>query len=344
MTMAHDLMNLDSGGSAMFYVKEVPWHGLGEKLSNPPSAQAAIQAAQLDWEVIKAPLFYHASPEKFALFPNRYALTPGAGWPNREHPVYGIVTEKYEVLQNREAFSFFDPLVQKGHATYETAGALGEGERVWVLVKLKEDFEVHPGDAVQRYLLLVNTHNGDCAVHVMFTPVRVVCQNTLSMAQENAKEMFSVRHDGALTRGLVRVADEMMDRIQVRYEAIRKSFVRMRETEVNDERLAHYMEEVFPLPKPPADDRMNDLWKQQAQTAKWSRAACLHLYRNASSCRMAGPTVWAAYNAVTEFVDHGQRVNSRVRSPAAQLNRIWFGAGSQIKRRAYERACGSFLN
>ena len=342
--MAHNLMKLDDGKSAMFYVKDVPWHKLGTPLSNPPSAQAAIQAAHLDWEVVKARLFYHTSIENTAIIPNRYALTPGAGWPNDEHPTFGIVTEKYEVLQNRSAFSFFDPLVQKGFATYETAGALGKGERVWVLAKLKGDFEVHPGDTVQRYLLLANTHNGDCAVHVKFTPIRVVCQNTLSMALEDAKEMFAVRHDGTLTQGLARVADEMMDRIQDRYAVIQESFSKMQATEVSNKQLATYIEGVFPLLEPPEDDRMTDLWKQRERVAKWSRAACSHLYRNAPACRMAGSTFWAAYNAITEFVDHCQPVSDRGRAPASQLNRIWFGPGYQIKRRAYELACDSFKN
>lgn len=335
--MAHELMINDDGAAAMFYVKDPPWHNLGIALGKPPTAAEAIRAARLDWEVAKAPLFYHESIENTAIVPNLVALTPGAGWPNRERPLFGVATHKYEVLQNRDAFAFFDPLVRSGYATYETAGALGKGERVWVLARLRGNIDIGAGDTIQRHLLLSNRHDGHGAVEVKFTPIRVVCQNTLSMALLDERETFAVRHQGDLGGNLKSIADAMMDEIEEKYRKIRAGFLLMREVDLENDDLTSYLEIVFPDPGP-EDAEASPFWERRQNIARWSRSGSAWLFSKGKHRRLAGPTLWGAYNAVTEFVDHCIPPKSRGRQPRAELNRIWFGGGHQVKARAYDAA------
>src|SRR5689334_23288894 len=126
--MSHELYFEDSE-AAMFYVGKRPWHGLGSELAEPPTAEEAIRAAKLDWEVRKVPL--HAVADGITrVVKGQFAIVPGNRWNNETCPIFGTVTSRYHPLQNWEAFQFFDPIVKQGQATYETAGALGQGERV----------------------------------------------------------------------------------------------------------------------------------------------------------------------------------------------------------------------
>ena len=93
-----------------------------------------------------------------------------------------MVSRRYTPLQNEEAFQFFDPIIGSEAASFETAGALGDGERIWTLAKMPDSMEVAEGDLCGKYLLLSNTHSGQGSVTIKFTAIRVVCQNTLMFA------------------------------------------------------------------------------------------------------------------------------------------------------------------
>lgn len=340
--MAHELHLEDNGHASMFYVSEPPWHGLGKRLNAPPSAAEGIHAAGLDWEVVKAPLFYHASIKHTDIVPNRFALVPGEGWPDRKRPMFGMVTEKYHILQNCDAFAFFDPMVKKGYAQYETAGALGKGERVWVLAKLPEAIQVDPEDRVERYILLSNTHDGHSAVSVKFTPIRVVCQNTLSMALNDARQAFSIQHDETLFPRLGEAADEMRDRIETRYEQIAADFLTLRNVTIASDQAEAYFNTVYAEPDdlpPPTDEYQERLQKERRRILQRDREACLRIYQDGPRARMKGSrTLWGAYNAVTEYVDHGRMSSSSPRRMRSRLNTIWFGEGQRRKLRAFDEA------
>ena len=336
--MAHELLIGDDGKASMFYVGGAPWHGLGQPLDHPPTAAEAIQAANLDWDVVKAPLFYHASIEATGVVPNLYALVPGARWPHKDRPLFGTATGKYEVLQNRDAFAFFDPVVSREYATYETAGALGQGERVWVMVRLREDFEVGKGDVVQRYILLSNSHDGEASVQVKFTPVRVVCSNTLTMALADGRETFAVRHDPSLFDNLGAVADEMIRRIEERYGLIKQGFLKMLDIKLREGMVARYLGEVFPDPPQPGTRDESRIYERLLKAARRDRWACARILEEGMHASMGRGTVWALYNAATEYVDHWRPAASQGRDAAVDLSRIWFGAGYRKKCRAYECA------
>ncbi len=343
--MAHELMFNDDGKAAMFYVGEKPWHDEGTKLENPPNAAEAIKAASLDWSLAKAPLFYHRSLTDTAVLPDTYAVVPDERWPDKKKPVLGIVSGRYEILQNKDAFAFFDPLVKNDYATYETAGALGSGERVWVLARLRDSFEIGKGDKIERYLLLSNRHDGHGTVNVKFTPVRVVCQNTLSMAMQDAREFFAIRHDEDLFRRLGNVADEMRGRIEARYDDIKTTFRKMQAAKIDEDQAEDYFAEVYsdgevttlPEPKNEAQEARR---REQFWLLKRARICCRHILLNSETCRIGDdpPTVWTAYNAVTEYVDHWRAQGLNGQAPSISLNSIWFGDGQQRKLKAFNEA------
>ena len=342
--MAHELFINESGDASMMYVGQLPWHGLGQSLDAPPTAEEAIQAARLDWEVVKTPLFYHLELGKVGVVPGHYALVPGKGWVNPgERPVFGVVSDQYQVLQNRDAFAFFDPIVEDGLATYETAGALGKGERVWVLAKMRDEIILPGDDVVGKYLLLSNSHDGKSSVQVKFTPVRVVCNNTLTMALDTA-EQVRVEHTPYMHERLEN-AQALMKHIAATYRSIEASFHAMLKTKLADENADAYFDTLFPDPAAAQPTTADAALRREAllKRARRDRAIVKELYLTGrhNTRPPMWKTLWAAYNSVTEYVD--QYVNSRgvrERSPGYRLNSAWFGAGARTKVQAYETAIG----
>jgi phage/plasmid-like protein (TIGR03299 family) len=178
----------------MAYYGEVPWHELGIVVPQGVSAKEMIQAAGMDWRVDLRPARGAKEINSKGEY-SRYELVREAR-PNLEEEdvLLGLVGRRYQPLQNVDAFEFFDPIVGEKKAFFETAGVLGEGERIWVMARMPEAMEIVKGDDCYNYLLLSNTHTGDGSVIVKFTSVRVVCENTLMMAMEDGQKAYRVRH------------------------------------------------------------------------------------------------------------------------------------------------------
>ncbi|MDE7478662.1 MAG: DUF932 domain-containing protein, partial [Lachnospiraceae bacterium] len=171
----------------MFYTRVAPWHGLGVRVENALSSQEALQASGLDWRVIQRPIMTSA-----------YEPIPGykANIRNTDNKVLGVVSDRYRVVQNAEAFAFTDALLGEG-VKYETAGSLQDGRKIWLLAKLPDRYIIE-GEQIEPYLVFSSSHDGSGAIKVAMTPVRVVCQNTLNMALSTAKRMWSTVHVGDL--------------------------------------------------------------------------------------------------------------------------------------------------
>ncbi len=328
--MAHDIY-LNNGAAAMMYFGDEPWHGLGTELKSPATAQEAIQAAQLDYNVVKKPLFAHGIEEDARTCEtDSYAVVPDDRWGSDDCPIFGIVSAGYTPLQNRQAFEFFDPIVCEGAAVYHTAGALGKGERIWILAKLPDHIQVVGEDIVDKFLLLSNSHDGESSVQIKFTPIRVVCQNTLSMAL-NEGPTLRVKHTSRLQARL-NDTREMLNLINTRYDEIEEAFKSLVEIEMDDEKLDEYLKQVFPDPVDPDNARALD-WAYKNRV--WSK----HFYAEGRGNELKGVrgTLWAAYNGVTELVDHRQIIGGNER----RLQSIWFGSGHHTKVRAFEVALKS---
>ncbi len=307
--MAHEV-------ESMFFVRSAPWHGLGTKLDNPPTVAEAIRAAGLDWHVESEPL--HLGDGRAA---PAFATVRAS-----DRRILGVVGPKYRPLQNADAFAFFQPFLDAGQARLETAGSLRNGQRVWALARLAGGpLEIVPGDAVERFVLLSNSHDGTLAVRVGFTPIRVVCANTLAMAHGgDASQLIRVRHTASVRDNLEAIRD-VMDLANQRFEATAEQYRRLAGRTINQADVKRYVRRVFQV----ADDaqpsaRLADILLTVEALAEAGRGNDRPLVRG---------TVWAAYNGVTEYLG---AVASR--NADSRLNSLWFGDGALTSRRALEIA------
>jgi phage/plasmid-like protein (TIGR03299 family) len=241
---------------------------------------------------------------------------------NEEEIVLGIVTDRYQPLQNADAFGFFDPVVDRKTACFETAGALGDGERVWVMAKMPDLIRVGGRDECQKYLLLSNTHSGNGSVIVKFTAVRVVCQNTLLLALDDGQDAFHIRHSKVMGDRLREVGDLIAAANEV-YKVAAALFDRLAATKIGAERLHDYLEAVYPRSR---------LQRERGDNApKWGHVK--RLLEEISDLQDTGirGTLWAAYNAITRFEDY-RCVDGEMKG--ARLDRVWFGRSAAVKAKA----------
>jgi phage/plasmid-like protein (TIGR03299 family) len=318
----------------MMYVGEEPWHGLGTKLDKPATAAEAIKAANLDWRVIKAPL--HASVNQGKqLIPleDKYAIIREDKQNKEGCPVFGIVGSGYTPLQNTEAFQFFDDIVGQRAAIYHTAGALGEGERIWILAKLPDEIRVVEDDIAEKFLLLSNSHNGESSVQIKFTPIRVVCHNTLTMALSRGPTVRVVHLPNIQER--LRQAERLLGIIDRRFNELGDNFRAMVKRSINTDELVKYLTAVFPEPRD-GDDRNSPRFQKSLQRCLENRLWASYFFEAGKGNTTGGAkgTLWAAYNGVTEFID--QREIGR--TPERRLESVWFGDGYFAKARAFNVA------
>jgi phage/plasmid-like protein (TIGR03299 family) len=320
--MAHNLATTN-GRIAMAYFGEAPWHKLGTKLENPATAAEAIEAAGLNYKVELLPLFTQEG--------NQVPYSQGVIRCDTRQ-VLGTVGRGYIPIQNAECFSFLDAVVADGGLRFHTAGALGNGEKIWLLAKLPGHIRVRNSDDItDKYLLLQNSHNGSSPLRVYFTPIRVVCQNTLSIAERNGRgQGISIRHVGDLAQK-VREAQKVLGLANQFYDDIQGKIDHLASYYPTQDQLQRFFQTLYPDPVEGNNKRAENI-----------RAELFRLYdegigQNIPSIRH---TAWAALHAVTEYVDH--RRSTRGQSESERLNRrlqsLWFGSGARLKQRAWDLA------
>lgn len=167
---------------SMFYTREKPWHGLGVRVEEAPTSTDALRLAGLDWEVAQEPIFTETGD---AIAGYKVNVR------DRDRKVLGVVSDRYKIIQNKEAFAFTDTLLGRG-VRYETAGSLQEGKRVWLLARLPREYII-AGERISPYLVFSNSHDGSGAVRVALTPIRVCCNNTLNLALDTARRSWSIQ-------------------------------------------------------------------------------------------------------------------------------------------------------
>lgn len=320
--MAHNLATTN-GKTAMMYAGEVPWHRLGTRLDEPATAAEAIEAAGLGYEVELKPL----------------QTTDGTPVPLRKAvqrcdtgDILGVVGNSYVPVQNRSAFEFLDSIVADGGLRYHTAGALGLGERIWLLAKLPGHIRVrNTEDVVDKFLLLSNTHDGTTALRVYFSPIRVVCQNTLNLAERRSiGQGIAVMHKGDL-RTKIGEAQRVLGLAVRFYDDAAARIDTLAGHSPTSEQLDAYFKAVYPDPVDADPTR-----------ARKIRETFERLFETGIGLDMPGikHTTWAAYNTVTEWVDHHRPTRARI--PEARINQrlqsSWFGSGAALKARAWNLA------
>ena len=222
----------------MAFTGEQPWHKLGIQFDRPMTAREVIMAAGLDFEVYKRPIYdlpADGEIEQVGLYATVNSHT------NKR---LGIVGERYVPIQNADAFSFFDYFIEKDCAIFETGGALGDGEKVWLLAKLPVNFEPVAGDYINQYCLLYTTHDGSTPLSVMFTPIRTVCQNTINMALNNCTNIVKIRHT---TNAEERIAEAglLLNKMNQYFTEIGERCHDLAEFQIDDTFLRDYKDILF---------------------------------------------------------------------------------------------------
>jgi phage/plasmid-like protein (TIGR03299 family) len=311
----------------MAFYGTVPWHGLGTPVPQRVTAEEMIRAAGMDWCVELRPARGARKINKKGEY-SRYEVVRAPRPGTKEAEVlFGVVSRRYQPLQNVDAFEFFDPIVGEKKAYFETAGALGEGERIWVMARMPEAMRIVPGDECLKYLLLSNTHSGEGSAIVKFTSVRVVCQNTLMMAMEDGQKAYRVRHSKKMQFRL----DELSEFLSVTQEVFQKAeecFRRLAKIEMKRDRLERYFDAVYP--------RSEAQKKKEDKPQRWSLLR--KIFGEQPDLQMPGVrgTLWGAYNAVTYLEDYKQPQQDELEDQ--RLERTWFGGGAEIKLKALGKA------
>lgn len=219
----------------MFYVRENPWHGLGTKVNEAPGSREALIIAGLNWNVLQEPIY--TETEEFI---EGYK----ANVRDSDRKVLGVVTDRYKVIQNQEAFAFTDALLGEG-VRYETAGSLQGGKRVWLLAHMPHEYIIS-GERISPYLVFTNTHDGSGAIKAALTPIRVVCQNTLNLALSTAKRSWSMIHTGNI-KGKLQEARNTLILAETYMDSLGREFEELRKKKLTDKQVMEYIEILLPL-------------------------------------------------------------------------------------------------
>jgi phage/plasmid-like protein (TIGR03299 family) len=304
--MSHEIEN-------MVYVGNEPWHGLGTKVPEEKrlSINDAIIAAGLNWEVGLRHIFTVDDRNKRVGILDHYAT-----YRKTDNAVLGFVGANYCPLQNIEAFNWFQPFLNAKVATIETAGSLRGGKRIWILARVESGPKAIKGnDEVRNYILLSNSHDGSLAVRVGFTPIRVVCNNTLCMAyQSEASNLIRVRHTSRILENLDGIK-EIMDLANKEFVATVTQYRALAQKEINAKDLEKYIRVVFDL-------------KEHSESKKVI-PTIVDLFESGIGNDLAGKTYWGAYNAANEYLNY-----FRGNSQDNILNNLWFGDSAQINKKA----------
>lgn len=275
----------------MFYTRVAPWHGLGTCVENAPGSQGALKVAGLDWKVVQKPIFTEEGQ-----------LVGGfkANIRDRDNQILGVVTDRYKVVQNEEAFAFTDQLLGEG-VTYETAGSLQGGRRTWILAKLPQRYIIS-GDEITPYLVFMNSHDGTGAIKAAMTPIRVVCQNTLNLALSNAKRSWSANHVGNINgklddaRYTLLYADKYMAELG-------RSIDRLNQIRLSDQKVYEYINALFPLADNATEQQKKNLLRMKEDVKA--------RYFEAPDLKHIGKNGYRFVNAVSDFATHSKPLRER---------------------------------
>lgn len=302
----------------MVHFGEMPWHGESEALVGNETTEEVMKKAGLDWSVSTEPL-YRSNGEQ---------VQAQASIRSSDGSVLGVVGPRWTPLQNADAFKVFEPLVESGDMAWHTAGSLRNGQRVWVLCQLNlSNSVIAEGDEISKFALLSNGHDGLLAVHFGFTPIRVVCANTEALAREcEASKLIRVRHHRFVKENVEKLRD-IMNIANQEFEATCDQYRFLASRAINSDDLKKYVKIVF-----------NQNTKEEEDISTRSQnilTSVEKLFEDGKGNNLPGVqgTYWAAYNAVTEYLNY-----EKGRSVQNRLDSLWFGQNAVQSRKALETA------
>jgi phage/plasmid-like protein (TIGR03299 family) len=320
-------LNIENGNVA-FFGTQPAWHKQGQVVDGAQTSEEAIKLAHLDFGVTKRPLYTNGNDDGLVTIPDKYAtVRMDNGVP------LGVVGSKYTILQNRDAFTFIDELVGGKEAIFETAGALGKGERIFITCKLPEKLVVGLDDVADNYFFITNTHDGSGSVEVMFTPVFVVCQNTVKLALSSGKRKQKVRHTTSVGTSLLKAADLMgitRESIQEKQEL----FTRLTKVRITDPQLKAFIEKVMHPGK-------EQLSREEYSTRFKNTVDKIYGYALGDPAQLIQErrgTLWGAYNAITGYYNNV----ATYKQGEDRLNSIIYGSANNNANKALSLAIDVF--
>jgi phage/plasmid-like protein (TIGR03299 family) len=343
--MAHNInFNETTGKHSFFSVAQKAWHGLGQIVSEYPTSREAIQFAGLDYRVEKRRLFTFDNDNSFG---NADTVHPTVEVPSYfatvradSDAVLGVVGNDYQVVQNVDAFSFFDAIVGGEGILYETAGALGKGERIFITAKLPDYIRVGSDDLIEKYLFLTTSHDGFGAITAAFTPVRIVCANTLNAALHNHTHSIKIRHTANAQQRLQQAHKliGISNQLSTELEELFNQWTKVRITDPE-------VKKLISLALAPSKEALQGLGAEKKELlSKQFQNTCEAAFAYAMSnptqvVETTKGTLFGAYNAVTGYY---QNVRS-YRDEEAKLKSIVLGGTAQQRSTKAFRLCSDFM-
>ncbi len=304
---------------SMFYVRETPWHGLGTKVKEAPTSNDALILAGLNWQVLQEPIFTAASE-------------PIEGYKvnirDSDRKALGVVTDRYKVIQNNEAFAFTDELLGEG-VRYETAGSLQGGKKVWLLAHMPREYIIS-GEQISPYLVFSNTHDGSGAIKVALTPIRVVCQNTLNLALAKANRCWSMIHTGDIHEKMQEARDTLL-RAENYMQELGQEFENLRMKKLSDRQVTEYIEILLPL-----EDNSTP---QQTKNIRKLREDMKMRYFDAPDLQHVGKNAYRFVNAVSDFATHAEPLRKTANYKENLFARTM--EGNPLIDKAYQMVCAA---
>ena len=270
----------------MFSTREKPWHGLGTIVAEAPDSREALTLAGLDWKVIQKKIYTG----------DRKPI-PGyrANVRDSDNQLLGVVSDRYRVVQNEDAFAFTDALLGEG-VRYETAGSLQSGRRVWMLAKLPHEYIIL-GEQISPYLVFSNTHDGSGSIKVAMTPVRVVCANTLNLALNTTKRCWSAKHTTNITDKLEEAKETLLFATSYMKE-LGAEFEELCKVRMSDRKVMESVKELLPI--------KDDMTIQQKKNVRNLQEDLKRRYFDAPDLQYTGKNGYRFVNAVSDFATHNK--------------------------------------
>jgi phage/plasmid-like protein (TIGR03299 family) len=321
--MAH-LLEMINGKASMFYYGEKPWHGLGTSVESAQSAWDAMKLAKLDFEVSKLPAFCEFNGKRVNIDGKFATIRTDTA------KALGCVGTDYTIIQNENLFGFFDPIIDRDEAIYETAGVIDSGKKVWLLAKLPAHIRVKD-DVIHQYVLLHASHDGTSSVIAKYTSIRVVCNNTLEASLNSVGDEVRVRHTVNYQEKIVE-AHKIMGMVNVLNAELSTIFNKMALVKMDSTSLMSYINDTFPGDINP---KTNDI----AGITRKTREKVLELVDSGIGMDSDATrrTLYGAYNAVAEYASHTKFMESNIQ-PNQRAKSIWFGSSKALTQLAFDNA------
>lgn len=307
----------------MAYVGETPWHGLGNVMQADASIDQWRIDAGLDFDVVETPVLYNNGVDTVQASGNKVLFRS-----DRKDTVLGVVSDRYNVVQPATIMDFYKDFTTNHGFRMDTAGSLADGRKIWALAQVGDSFRIKGQDEVAPYVLMATSYDKTMATRIMFTTVRVVCNNTLQFAVQADNAGITVPHSTVMDKRKVMVDLGLMwDDIN----AMRDSIDVLADVKVDTKTATKIIAKAL-FDMDISEDSDQEISTRKANIIK----GVVGLYNGngiGSNLKAAEGTAWGVVNAVTQFVDHSQG-----RTASTRMNNAWFGQGANTKQRVWDAA------